>query len=60
MGHIGRTESPRAALLSDPCHCIVFHYTPKHTFGMNQWIFRLMHSGAKTDYSEGHVQIGHL
>ena len=34
-GTLANRES-RAAFLSDPSHCIVFHYTPKHTSWMNQ------------------------
>ncbi len=30
-GTLANRES-RAAFLSDPSHCIVFHYTPKHTW----------------------------
>ena len=34
-GTLANRES-RAAFLSDPSHCIAFHYTPKHTSWMNQ------------------------
>ena len=42
LGKKGKWGTPlanresRAAFLSDPSHCIVFHYTPKHTSWMNQ------------------------
>ena len=47
-----RTESPRAAFLSDPSHCIVFHYTPKHV--MDEPSGNLAAFWCENCYSEGH------
>ena len=54
-GTLANRES-RAAFLSDPSHCIVFHYTPKHTSWMNQveiWLSILVRK-LLFQYSEGH------